>query len=221
MSILDMPCDPTTGDYAPDDSMGDLVVKLQDNVVENVYLFDTLYAFAIQTINTVGFQSCNSSGNNFNTGLNYSIGGISFHSLYGESIDDNSQSVNDMTIYTTDNWDGCLFNKLGFAYSDFFTKFGMPDNIYDSSIANSTSPAYRYQKVSPLTTNPLIDISSAINLGTQDYSRKNEGGASLPLYNLSIGSLIPTTFDGSTSEIISASDLPQKSDSPFYKIYSS
>jgi hypothetical protein len=50
---------------------------------------------------------------------------------------------------------------------------------------------------------------------------KGEGGANLPLYNLSIGSLIPTTFDGSTSEIISASDLPQKSDSPFYKIYSS
>jgi hypothetical protein len=67
----------------------------------------------------------------------------------------------------------------------------------------------------------LIDISNSISLGTQDYSKKNEGGASLPLYNLSIGSLIPTTFDGSTSEIISASDLPAKSDSPFYKIYSS
>jgi hypothetical protein len=50
---------------------------------------------------------------------------------------------------------------------------------------------------------------------------KNQGGASSALYNLSIGSLIPTTFDGSHSEIISASDLPQKSDSPFYKIYSS
>jgi hypothetical protein len=115
-----------------------------------------------------------------------------------------------MTLNTADNWTGCLFNKLGFAYSDFFTKFGVPDAIYDSSIANSNTPAYRYQKVSPLTTNPLIDISSAINLGTQDYTKKNEGGASLPLYDLSIGSLIPTTFDGSTSEIKSAFDLPQK-----------
>jgi hypothetical protein len=126
-----------------------------------------------------------------------------------------------MTLYTADNWTGCLFNKLGFAYSDFFTKFGVPDAIYDSSIASSNNPAYRYQKVSPLTTNPLIDISNSISLGTQDYSKKNQGGAGLPLYNLSIGSLIPTTFDGSTSEIISAYDLPSKSDSPFYKIYSS
>jgi hypothetical protein len=126
-----------------------------------------------------------------------------------------------MTLYTADNWDGCLFNKLGFAYSDFFTKFGVPDAIYDSSIASSNNPAYRYQKVSPLTTNPLIDISNSISLGTQDYTKKASGGASLPLYNLSIGSLIPTTFDGSTSEIISASDLPSKSDSPIYKIYSS
>jgi len=221
MGILDMPYDPTTGQYAPDDSMGDLVVKLQDSVVKNVYLYNTLYAFAMKTINADDFQSYNNSGNNFNTGLNYSIGGISFHSLYGESIDDNAQNVSDMTLYTADNWTGSLLNKLGFAYSDFFTKFGMPDNIYDSSIANSNNPAYRYQKVSPLTTNPLIDISNSISLGTQDYTKKGEGGASLPLYNLSIGSLIPTTFDGSTSEIISASDLPAKSDSPFYKIYSS
>ncbi len=64
-------------------------------------------------------------------------------------------------------------------------------------------------------------VPQTINLGTQDYSKKASGGAGQPLYNLSIGSLIPTTFDGSTSEIISASDLPQKSDSPFYKIYSS
>ncbi len=141
--------------------------------------------------------------------------------MYGESIDDNAQNVSDMTLYTADNWNGCLFNKLGFAYSDFFAKFGMPDNIYDSSIANSNNPSYRYQKVSPLTTHPLIDISNSINLGTQAYSRKNEGGAGLPLYNLSIGSLIPTTFVGSISEIISASDLPSKSDSPLYKIYSS
>ncbi len=123
-----------------------------------------------------------------------------------------------MTLYTTDIWDGCLLNKLGFAYEDLFSKFGLSDNIYDSSIAVSNNPAYRYQKVLPLTTNPLIDISSAINLPTQDYTKKGEGGASLPLYNLSIGSLIPTTFDSSNSEIISATDLPAKSDSSFYKI---
>jgi hypothetical protein len=197
MSIVDMLYDESTGDYAPDDSMGDLVLKLQYDVVKNAYLFNTLYAFAIKNIDSFDFQSYTSNGNNFNTGLNYSIGRISFHSLYGESIDDNAQNVSDITLYTADNWDCCLFNKLGFAVSDFFTKFGLPDNIYDSYIANSNNPAYRYQNVSPLTTNPLIDISSAIHLGTQDYAKKNQPGASSPiLYNLSIGSLIPTTFDG-------------------------
>ncbi len=34
-----MPYDETTCDYMQDDSMGDLVVKLQDDVVKNVYLF--------------------------------------------------------------------------------------------------------------------------------------------------------------------------------------
>jgi hypothetical protein len=147
MSILDMPYDNTTGDYAKDDSMGALVVKIQDNVVKNVYLFFTLYAFAIKTINSFDFQSYNNSGNNFNTGLNYSISGLSFHSLYGESIDDNNQDVSDMTLYTTDNWDGCLLNKLGFAYEDLFSKFGLPDNIYDSSISVSESIAIENKSI--------------------------------------------------------------------------
>ncbi len=48
MGILDMLFDESTGQYAPDDTMGDLVVKLQDSLVKNVYLFNTLYAFAVK-----------------------------------------------------------------------------------------------------------------------------------------------------------------------------
>ena len=127
----------------------------------------------------------------------------------------------DMIQYTSDNWTGCLLNKLGFDYSDLFIKFGMPDNIYDSSIAMSSNVKFRYQKVSPITTNPIIDISSSIDLSEQDYTKKNSAGASEPLFSLSIGTLIPVNLDGSNSEIILASNLPTKSSTPFYKIYSS
>ena len=51
------------------------------------------------------------SGTNFNSGLNYSIAGISFHSMYGESIEENFTDPSDMIQYTSDNWTGCLLNK--------------------------------------------------------------------------------------------------------------
>ncbi len=37
---------------------------------------------------------------------------------------------------------------------------------------------------------------------------------------MSIGTLIPINLDGSTSEVIIASNLPSKSNTPCYKIYS-
>jgi hypothetical protein len=65
------------------------------------------------------------SGTNFKSGLNYSIAGISFHSMYGESIDDNFTDPSYMIQYTSDNRTGCLLNKLGFELSDLFIEFGM------------------------------------------------------------------------------------------------
>jgi hypothetical protein len=50
---------------------------------------------------------------------------------------------------------------------------------------------FRYQKASPLTTNPVIYISSSIDLSEQDYTNKHSAGASEPLFSLSIGTLIP------------------------------
>ena len=215
MSILDMPYDNTTSEYVEDDTLGTLVIKVSDQIVKNTYLYNMLYAFEYNA----GFIT--GSGTNFNSGLNYSIAGISFHSMYGESIEENFTDPSDMIQYTSDNWTGCLLNKLGFDYSDLFIKFGMPDNIYDSSIAMSSNVKFRYQKVSPITTNPIIDISSSIDLSEQDYTKKNSAGASEPLFSLSIGTLIPVNLDGSNSEIILASNLPTKSSTPFYKIYSS
>jgi hypothetical protein len=215
MSILDMPIDNTTSEYVEDDTLGTLVIKVSDQIVKNTYLYNMLYAYEYDA----GFIT--GSGTNFNSGLNYSIAGISFHSMYGESIEENFTDPSDMIQYTSDNWTGCLLNKLGFDYSDLFIKFGMPDNIYDSSIAMSSNVKFRYQKVSPITTNPIIDISSSIDLSEQDYTKKNSAGASEPLFSLSIGTLIPVNLDGSNSEIILASNLPTKSSTPFYKIYSS
>ncbi len=210
-----MPYDNTTSEYVEDDTLGTLVIKVSDQIVKNTYLYNMLYAFEYKQ----GFIT--GSGANFNSGLNYSIAGISFHSMYGESIEENFTDPSDMIQYTSDNWTGCLLNKLGFDYSDLFIKFGMPDNIYDSSIAMSSNVKFRYQKVSPITTNPIIDISSSIDLSEQDHTKKNSAGASEPLFSLSIGTLIPVNLDGSNSEIILASNLPTKSSTPFYKIYSS
>ncbi len=78
-----------------------------------------------------------------------------------------------MTRFNAGNWYGCLLNKLGFYYSDLFLKFGMPDKvIYDSSIAKSNDVKFRYQNISHLTTNPLIDIFASINLSELDYTEK-------------------------------------------------
>ena len=54
----------------------------------------------------------------------------------------------------------------------------------------------------------------------QDYTKPYYAGAAQPLFNLSVGGLIPTNFDGSNSESIVATNLPVKSTIPFYKIYS-
>ncbi len=97
----------------------------------------------------------------------------------------------------------------------------MPDDAYDSCIAMSSNVKFRYQKVSSITTNPIIEISSSIDSSEQDYTKRNSAGASEPLFFLSTGTLIPVNLDGSNSEIILASDLLTKPTTPFYKIYSS
>ena len=88
----------------------------------------------------------------------------------------------------------------------------------------------RYEKLKPLTTNPLIDISSASSLPVQDGTTTEPNpsdednpyeqvGMGLPTYSLSVGSLIPTNLDGTTSESIIASNLPIKQSTPYYTIY--
>ena len=107
-----------------------------------------------------------------------------------------------------------------------------PINIYDYSKIKSSDPAVRYEKLKPLTTNPLIDISSAMSLPVQDGTVEEPNpsdednpyeqvGMGLPTYSLSVGSLIPTNLDAQTSEAIIASDLPIKQSTPYYTIYCS
>ena len=117
-----------------------------------------------------------------------------------------------MTLLTINNWHNCLLYKLGFAYKDLFPTFGEPTNIYDYSKMTSTDPDVRYEKLKPLTTNPLIDISSdgtveEPNPSDEDNPYK-QVGMGLPTYTMSVGSLIPTNLDGQTSESIIVSNLP-------------
>ena len=135
-----------------------------------------------------------------------------------------------MTLLIADNWHNCLLYKLGFAYEDLFPTFGEPTNIYDYSKMTSTDPDVRYEKLKPLTTNPLIDISSATSLPVQDgtVAEPNPSdeddpykqvGMGLPTYSMSVGSLIPTNLDAQTGEAIIASSLPIKQSTPCYTIY--
>lgn len=71
----------------------------------------------------------------------------------------------------------------------------------------------------PRATNPLIDISSAIDLPIQDATNTNKAGEGDPTYTLSVGSLISTNLDGSVSEQIVASQLPLKQATPYNPIY--
>ena len=164
-------------------------------------------------------NSITGDGTNRNSLLNYAIGGVYIHKIYGESSTDNNTDLDNMTLLTDTNWADTLLHKLGFRYTDLFPKFGLSTNIYDYSKINSTNPNLRYEKLKPLTTNPLIDISSSIDLPQQDFTNTDSAGAGDPLYTLSVGPLLPVNLDGSVSEKIVASDLPVKQSTPFYLIY--
>ena len=211
-------------------TIGNQVVKVADNKINYGYIWKWL-----ETYNTTGTGPTqkwllNGPGDNENYLLNYSIGGISIDSMYGETTTGNSTSMGDMTLLTEDNWYNCLLYKLGFDYENLFPKFGSTTNIYDYSKINSLDPAVRYEKLKPLTTNPLIDISSATDLPVQDatWTEPNPSdeanpykkiGYGLPTYTLSVGSLTPTNLDGGTSEAIIAANLPIKQSTPYYTIY--
>ena len=208
-------------------TMGNWVVKVADTTIKYGYIWEFIRGDHNVTKDT---YTINSIGTNRNYLLNYSIGGISIQSMWGESQDSNFPSMDGMTYLTEDNWHNCLLYKLGFAYEDLFPKFGDPTNIYDYSKITSTDPAVRYEKLKPLTTNPLIDISSATSLPVQDGTVEEPNpsdesnpykqvGMGLPTYTMSVGSLIPTNLDGQTSEAIIASNLPIKQSTPYYTIY--
>ena len=226
LGVEDMP---TKDGEVVQTTLGNWVVKVADTSIKYGYIWEFMRGNVSVNAND---YTINSLGTNQNYLLNYSIGGISIDSMYGETQEANYTSMDDMTLLTEDNWHNCLLYKLGFAYDNLFPKFGEPTNIYDYSKINSTDPAVRYEKLKPLTTNPLIDISSATSLPVQDGTTEepnpsDEGnpykqvGMGLPTYSLSVGSLIPTNLDGQTSESIIASGLPIKQSTPYYTIYCS
>ena len=224
LGVEDMP---TNDGEVVQTTIGNWVVKVIDTAIKYGYIWE--FMRGSHSVSKTEY-TINSIGTNKNYLLNYSIGGISIDSMFGETQEANNASMDDMTPLTEDNWYNCLLYKLGFAYEDLFPKFGEPTNIYDYSKINSTDPTVRYEKLKPLTTNPLIDISSASSLPVQDGTTTEPNpsdednpyeqvGMGLPTYSLSVGSLIPTNLDGTTSESIIASNLPIKQSTPYYTIY--
>ena len=213
LGIEDMPKD-DNGDYVTT-TIGNEVVKVKDNIIKNGFLFQLVRSFQ----KLAPPNAYISNGTNMNYNLNYAIGGISFHSLYGEGSTENHSDLDDMREITEDSFIGTLLYKLGFQYKDLFPKYGLPTNLYDYSKIKSQDPSERYRKLLPLTTNPLVDQSSALDLNVKDATDKDRAGEGLPMYNLSVGSTIPVNLDGSTSEQIVATNLPIKANTPYYLVY--
>lgn len=167
--------------------------------------------------------------NNISWGLVYATSGIFIDSFYGEGINENNTTSDQMVLYTPDNWEGCLLNKLGFDYYDLFSKHGSTENIYDYSRVHDPQPSNYTKLLKPITTNPIIDISQATSLAVSDFtaglsnnllSPCNAEYGALPMYGNSIGTLAQINLVGTNSEKLIASQLPIKLASPYYLIYS-
>lgn len=211
-------------------TLGDIVIKVNDNKVKNSYFWEMIRhrETKLEPPWEEGLKFSGITGQKPRAfGLNYSTGGVFIWSAFGESAFKQSYDFNDLIEFTSDNWTGSLFYKLGFNYTDLFPKFGLQQNYYDYSKVNNPDPSLRYELLKPLTTNPLIDISVGNSLPLQDHTLINEVsgvkyslGAGDPNYTVSVGSLQPVNIDGSTSESIIASDLPEKQNSSYFTIYS-
>ena len=145
----------------------------------------------------------------------YAVSGIMIYDVLGTKTD----ITNDIQVMQSeDDFNNSLLFKLGFLYTDFFNKYGLQTNLYDSSITGKYDKANRYRNVNFITTNPIIDISVEPFLSV--YS---SGGGSfleaLPYYQLSfLPQNIPHTIDGGTSEQIIATNKPIKQTSSYYQV---
>ncbi len=216
LGVTDMPID-AEGDIDMT-NIGREVVKINDDKVNRTWLYDMITSFD-SGAGTFG-ELPNAGDNQFNAGLNYATGGVSIESIYGESETESFQSLDDMTEYTIDNWNGSLLYKLGFAFRDLIPKWGRPDRLYDSSKVNNPNPDYRYDRLKPISTNPLVDISGGSSLPVQDGRRTDKVGMGEPLYDLAVGTKQSVNLDGSVSEFVYASGLPIKQNDGFFFIYS-
>lgn len=208
LGLEDMPSTEDNGVITYDTTnLGQVVMKFNDDRVKSNWLFRLYDAFVNPVTNVQAFSGWGPYNQNY--GMTYSDGGLFISDIYGEPANSNFTDSDNMTLYNNDNFDG-LFYKLGFRYSDLINTSGNQSTLY--VYGKTVQP-------SPLTTNPSLDITAGINFPVQDYTNSNSAGAGQPLYNRSIGSLQTVNIQGITSEIIYASELPQKNNDGFYLIY--
>ena len=118
LGVEDMP---TKDGEVVQTTIGNWVVKVGDTSIKYGYIWE----FMRGSHNVSGTEyTINSIGTNRNYLLNYSIGGISIDSMYGETTESNHKDMDDMTLLTAHNWYNCLLYKLGFTYEDLFPTFG-------------------------------------------------------------------------------------------------
>jgi len=214
------------------DTLGDISIKVNDDKIKYNYIWDLIKNYST-SVEVSWYSGSPNEWKGYSSespkafGLNHSTGGVFLWKAFGESFQKKSYDFDTLVEYNANNWESSLLNKLGFDYYDLFPKFGLQTNYFDYSKVNNPNPSLRYQMCKPLTTNPLIDISKADSLPLQDYTFINTVsdvdyslGAGDPNYTVSVGTMQPVNLDGSTSEQIIASDLPQKQASSYFTIYS-
>ncbi len=208
-------------------NMGDETVKINNTNVKYPLVWDLFTNTETYEENFPQQITRPPSGRSWN--LIHSTSGIFLENFYGQSILSDSDSFDDMTLYTADNWSGSLLNKLGFEFTDLIPIWGNQSSMYDYSKIHTDDPQILQKNLKPLSTNPLIDISSSSDLAVSDYTAgqsydKQVAGSTqfggLPVYDMSIGTTSQINLDGSNSELIIASNLPTKLTSPYFLVYS-
>ena len=125
--------------------------------------------------------------------------------------------TNGLTKASKENWEGSLFERLGFDYEQLFPRTGRSDNRYNEFNYNSSNPATMSEGCKPFKLNSEIDIDQNFYLS---MFHDNTGVSSVnntPLYGLGTNNNVPVNLQANTASLI-AINQPSLYTSSFYLI---
>tara|TARA_R110000851_G_scaffold35818_3_gene93998 strand:- start:740 stop:1849 length:1110 start_codon:yes stop_codon:yes gene_type:complete len=199
------------------EDLGNPIIKFSDTKFPFFGYFDFTNTIVLEQ---PPFDTITWSPGHRNVGRCTTTSGLAIIGIYGQGQGDIQTNVSAMTpIVNSDMFTDCLLNKLGFVYTDLFPKYGKFINWHDPATQGTNDPDLLYYSVKPLTTNASLTIADQPSMALQDKTH-NPSALGLPTYKLGYPGLIEFNLDGDTSTQIVATNLPIKSESAFYQIYS-